>query len=339
MAWRWRALAMGAWFGVACGDDPAETESASTSSGDDDADDDVDDESEDDDPVVEDGTDSSTGVDPSAGSSSGSPESSDDGVDASTSSGDGSRSTSSGSTSSEDTSGDGTASNSGTDTDPTGGALECDPFAQDCAPGEKCSAWADDGGSSWNATHCVPVDPDPAQPGEPCVVRGSGVSGIDNCDVGVMCWNVDPFTLMGTCVALCTGSVDDPVCEDDAASCQISNDDALNLCLPMCHPLLDDCPAGEGCYPGDEAFHCSSDASGAAGAQGDECMFVNVCDPGLACIDGDFVGCSDPACCSSFCDFTDPTACTDAGLFCIPWYEEGQAPPGFEVLGICGSGL
>ena len=66
-------------------------------------------------------------------------------------------------------------------------------------------------------------------------------------------------------------------------------------------------------------------------------MFVNVCDPGLACIDGDFLGCADAACCSSYCELSDPTSCTEFGLVCYPWYAEGQAPPGFEDVGICGA--
>src|SRR5690606_7229360 len=44
----------------------------------------------------------------------------------------------------------------------TGSTAECDVFAQDCPPGEKCTFWADDGGSSWNALKCVPVVDDPA---------------------------------------------------------------------------------------------------------------------------------------------------------------------------------
>jgi hypothetical protein len=42
--------------------------------------------------------------------------------------------------------------------DPDGGgpSIECDQWAQDCPPGEKCMPWANDGGSSWNATRCFP---------------------------------------------------------------------------------------------------------------------------------------------------------------------------------------
>ena len=58
----------------------------------------------------------------------------------------------------------------------TGGLepFDCDIWAQDCPEGEKCSAWANDGGGAWNATRCVPVDDDPDQVGEACNVEGSG---------------------------------------------------------------------------------------------------------------------------------------------------------------------
>ena len=71
--------------------------------------------------------------------------------------------------------------------DPDGGGvnIECDIWAQDCPDGEKCMPWANDGGNSWNATRCSPLDPNPGQPGDACTVEGCGVSGIDNCDIGL----------------------------------------------------------------------------------------------------------------------------------------------------------
>jgi hypothetical protein len=42
-------------------------------------------------------------------------------------------------------------------------------------------------------------------------------------------------------------------------------------------------------------------------------------------------------CCLPFCDTADdPAMCPGAGQECIPWYEMGTAPPGFEQVGICG---
>jgi hypothetical protein len=228
--------------------------------------------------------------------------------------------------------------------DPDGGgvSIECDIWAQDCPEGEKCMPWANDGGSSWNAMRCSPLDPAPAQPGDECTVEGSGVSGIDNCEVSSMCWDVDPETNMGTCAAFCMGSEANPVCEDPNTSCVIANEGVLILCLPNCDPLLQDCAEGQACYPIDDGFACAPDASGEMGLFGEPCEFINVCDPGLFCANADAVpDCAGSSgCCSSFCDLTDPMAgmnCPGAagGQDCVAWYEEGQAPPGFEDVGAC----
>jgi hypothetical protein len=229
--------------------------------------------------------------------------------------------------------------------EPDGGGamMECDVFAQDCAEGEKCMPWANDGGSAWNATKCSPLDPNPAQVGDPCTVEGSGVSGIDNCDSAMMCWDVDPETNMGTCVAFCTGSAADPMCEDPTTVCIIANEGVLALCLPGCDPLLQDCVEGQACYPVNEDFACAPDASGPdLGVYGDPCEYINACDPGLFCANPDVVpGCAGAAgCCSEFCDLTDAAGAMQCmgqggGQDCTPWYAEGQAPPGYENVGAC----
>jgi hypothetical protein len=228
--------------------------------------------------------------------------------------------------------------------EPDGGGvnIECDVWAQDCPDEEKCMPWANDGGSSWNATRCSPLDPAPTQPGDECTVEGSGISGIDNCDLSSMCWDVDPETNMGTCVAFCMGSEANPVCEDPNTSCVIANEGVLILCLPNCDPLLQDCAEGQGCYAVNDAFACAPDAGAeGVGAYGDDCGFVNDCDPGLFCSDPAAVpGCAGTGCCSPFCDLSDPgatAACPGnaGGQECTAWYAEGQAPPGFEDVGAC----
>ena len=227
--------------------------------------------------------------------------------------------------------------------DPDGGGvnIECDVWAQDCAEGEKCMPWANDGGSSWNATRCSPLDDNPGQIGDPCTVEGSGVSGIDDCDIASMCWDVDPETNMGTCVAFCSGSEANPVCEDPTTSCVIANNGTLILCLPSCDPLLQDCQEGQACYNVNDTFACAPDASLEMGVYGDGCEFLNVCDPGLYCANPEAVpDCASGGCCSPFCDFSDPeasAACPGAagGQECVSWYEEGQAPPGLENVGAC----
>ncbi|HWB79773.1 MAG TPA: ribulose phosphate epimerase [Nannocystaceae bacterium] len=248
------------------------------------------------------------------------------------------------STGGDDTTGNGTMTGVGFITPPDGGGvnIECDIWAQDCPEGEKCMPWANDGGNAWNATRCSPLDPAPASVGDECTVEGSGVSGIDNCEVSSMCWNVDPETNIGTCIAFCMGSEANPVCENPGASCSILNVGTLILCLPNCDPLLQDCNEGEGCYPTNDIFSCVPDAGGEQGAYGEGCEFLNVCDPGLFCANPAGVpNCQGSiGCCSSFCDTTDPNATMNCpgnsgGQECVPWFEEGQAPPGYENLGAC----
>lgn len=219
---------------------------------------------------------------------------------------------------------------------PTG---ECDVFAQDCPEGEKCAAYADDGGSSWNNTKCVAVTGTDV-PGDDCTVEGNGVSGIDSCVAGAMCWDTDAEN-NGYCVGLCTGTIDAPVCEGEFA-CVVVNEGVLNLCLDQCDPLVQNCPMDDDlCIPSDQAFVCVLDASGDEGQVNDPCMFANACDKGLYCIaSANGMECDQASmgCCQPFCDLEvmDPdAACMGQGQTCVPWFEMGTAPPGYEFVGIC----
>ena len=210
----------------------------------------------------------------------------------------------------------------------------CDTFTQNCPASEKCMPWASDGGSAWNATRCSPVASDPGAVGEPCTIEDSGVSGLDDCERGAMCWDVDPETEHGTCVAMITGSAVHPVCVDPMETPVISGDGALALCIAACRPLEDDCPAGQGCYPTADEFSCVPDASGEGGSAGEPCEFINACSLGLACIAADALpDCDGLGCCSPYCDTTRPV-CPD-GLTCEPWSDETTVLPGGENLGIC----
>lgn len=286
----------------------------------------------------DDGTSATGAVDPSAGGSSSSSGGGEDVGDDVTPM-----------TSAESSSGSTSIADSGEDDGGTfivnpdgGGDIDCDVWTQDCDSGEKCMPWANNGGNSWNAAKCVPLDANASQIGDACNVEGSGVSGIDNCEVGSMCWNVDPETNEGTCVAFCNGTEANPICEDPGTSCNILNDGVLILCLPNCDPLLQDCVDGQACYPTNDTFSCVPDAGGETGLFGDPCAFLNVCDPGLFCANADGVpDCAGSnGCCSPFCDLSDPEAtasCPGAagGQECVAWYTEGQAPPGYENVGAC----
>lgn len=237
----------------------------------------------------------------------------------------------------DDPTGDDPTGDDPTGDDPTGAVGEdCDVYAQDCPPGDKCNPWSDNGGSNWNALGCFPVVPSPDQPGESCTVENSGVSGFDSCAVGSMCWDVDVETNVGTCVAMCEGSALNPTCSQPGTACTISNEGVLNLCLPACDPLAQSCPGGQGCYPVDDTFVCAPDASGGAGQQGDACEFINACEPGTACVEGAAYGAGCFSnCCTTFCTLGTGFDCPEADQDCIPWFDEGAAPSGFEDVGLC----
>jgi hypothetical protein len=203
--------------------------------------------------------------------------------------------------------------------------------------------WDNMGAGSWNATKCTPLDANPAQPGDECMVEGTGVSGVDNCALASMCWAVDPETNTGTCVSFCSGTEANPSCDDPSTTCSITNDGALILCLPDCDPLAQECSEGQGCYGVGSTFICAPNASAPdMGNYGDPCMYLNVCNPGLFCASA--VGVPDcqgsEGCCSEFCDLGSSDGAAqcqgaDQGQSCIPYFEDGQAIPGFEDVGVC----
>ena len=216
----------------------------------------------------------------------------------------------------------------------------CDLWTQDCPNGQKCNPWSNDGSGDWTGNKCVEILPNAGKPGDPCIVEGGIASGHDSCDKAAMCWNVDPDTFAGTCVALCTGSPDAPQCDPPGTTCVIAKSGLLSLCLPPCDPLLQDCPPLDVCVPTepDGTFACFLDQSGDAGPLNGSCLDFNTCDPGLACVDPSLASECDPmasGCCLPFCDLMNPV-CTNQGATCLPWYEPGTAPQGLENVGLCG---
>ncbi len=270
------------------------------------------------------GSSATTTLDASSGSTTGSASGSTTSVDVTTSSS---------STAADETYGQGFIN------EPDGGTpgIECSTIEQDCPRGEKCNAWADDGGSSWNAAKCFPIDEDPDGVDEPCAVVRSAVSGVDSCALGSICWDLDPQTLEGTCMPYCTGSNDAPVCDDPNRRCHINAHGVLALCIPQCDPLdRQACPEGQGCYPVYSGFWCAPDASGSGGAAFEACEFVNACAPGLFCADAGLSLTCPPGsagCCLPVCSTTTPD-CPGA-MVCEPWFEPGNTPAGYEHVGIC----
>lgn len=220
----------------------------------------------------------------------------------------------------------------------------CDIWSpDDCADGEKCNAYATIVPGPWDGNRCVMIVGD-GQPGDDCMGLGTnpGVSGEDDCDKGGICWSIDDDTMIGYCVAFCTGSPSDPMC-GDGSICGIYNNGVLPLCLPTCDPLQ----AGADCvdtdnpcvfYPSGNGFICTLGSAG-TGAYGSACQFANACNQGLFCADPDAVlNCQGSlGCCSEFCDVNEPNTCAGMGegQECVPWDWGGPAPDEWAHVGGC----
>jgi len=216
------------------------------------------------------------------------------------------------------------------------GIFRCDIWAHDCPAGEKCMPWSSDGGSAWSGTRCSPIAAEPAGIGEPCHVEGSEVSGLDDCELASMCWDVNPETNEGTCVPLCVGDSSRPLCSDPNRYCRQAAGGVLNICLPTCDPLLQDCPEGQVCHGTTGPFVCSSDVSGGRGLN-EACEYHSYCPPGLQCMSSEGHPCEPGAlaCCRPFCEvgtYGPPCAATEE---CVPWFEDANAPARWEDVGYC----
>jgi hypothetical protein len=212
----------------------------------------------------------------------------------------------------------------------------CDVTLQDCARGEKCVPWANDGGDTWNATRCSEIPENPAGLGESCVAEGSPVSGFDSCDLGLLCFEVDPRTLQGTCTAFCN-EYDETSCGPDEV-CVDYDYFAPFVCLPRCDPFdPGSCAANEACRQIGEDLLCVPDV---VLPQGLDCgADEQYCAPDQACQpDAELGNCTDPECCSLYCDLSAPNP--DLPCFampaelCRPFFDE--PPPGYEHVGVCG---
>ncbi|MCA9716807.1 MAG: hypothetical protein KC468_19195, partial [Myxococcales bacterium] len=226
------------------------------------------------------------------------------------------------------------------DIDMPGPMIDCDIFAQDCPEGQKCAAYDSDMDGAWDSVQCV--DAGDGQLEDPCTAE-PGLTGVDSCDLGYMCWNLDEEGV-GVCEALCTGTPENPMCPP-GSQCVICQDCVFPICLGGCDPLLQDCIGDEVCIgdPNGEGFLCVLDASGDMAPEGTPCEFANVCNAGTMCVSPAFYPNPDCqgslGCCAPFCDLDDPGSCEGLsvdGVECVPYYGDGEAPPGLENVGVCG---
>jgi hypothetical protein len=212
------------------------------------------------------------------------------------------------------------------------GTQQLDP---ECPEGHKCTIEG-----SIGDTQCVEIVPNPKGLDEPCTVTGDMFSGLDDCGLGLLCWDADGRG-KGTCIGLCDGEPD-CVCPDPSVMATWCQDCAVGLCLPGCDPLLQDCDGDdEVCIPNGEEFFCTPDASGDEGQVNDPCEFINACDKGLFCADPALAGAGclpgSAGCCTPFCEFPGG-ACPNPDQQCVQWFDPMQLPKDDQKLaiGVCG---
>lgn len=141
-----------------------------------------------------------------------------------------------------------------------------------------------------------------------------------------MCWDVDPDTLQGECLAFCGGSENSPTCDEPGTTCVIANEGTLILCLPTCDPLEPTCDEGEGCYllvDNDTQWACLPVGAPVMVSDG---LLPAFCEPGTTAVDPALHAFCDPeseVCCGQICDVTAP-ACARP-LQCVAAMEGSNA--------------
>lgn len=249
-----------------------------------------------------------------------------------------------GTTGSTGTSTDGPTS---AETDPEGGSFipdlddggaggDCDPGLQDCPEGEKCTAYVSTPGYCCvDANKCVEIIGD-KQFGDYCQRENDN----DDCAKGLFCMTkTSGGEGQGVCLQMC--DVNNPGSCLDAgqvdASCIAFNDGTLPLCESSCHPFEEDCEEPAGCYPVGFDWYCALPPWDPA-LEGWDCYALLSCEPGLYCGPGDVqADCDSEKCCTPFCDVSgDGPGCPQPGEECVPFYEQGMTPPGYEDVGTCG---
>lgn len=216
-----------------------------------------------------------------------------------------------------------------------GGSGQCDPTVQDCPRGEKCTAVADKPGDPWGANTCVPVTGE-GQIGDPCDIENGKYTGLDNCDLGLICLLTDDEGKGGACVEFCNV---DSECPKTGAKCVVYNDGSLPICLVDCDPLVQDCPEGQACYnsAGDNFVCFKQSAKPGEGGPGSECAYINQCQKGSYCANPASVdGCgAESGCCTPYCPVSGGDAPCQGMEKCVAFFVMGMAPPGYEDVGVC----
>jgi hypothetical protein len=138
----------------------------------------------------------------------------------------------------------------------TGDPIECGFWGNDCGSSSKCMPGGDNvcggfygvwcNGGGWDRTACVHVDDDPVALGAACEISWWGKQS-DGCDHASLCLPHDGNTEEGRCTPLCSGAVEEPICEDPDTACALVGGVDIPVCLQICDPEADDCSLGASC--------------------------------------------------------------------------------------------
>lgn len=242
---------------------------------------------------------------------------------------------------------------------------ECDPYADECAEGQKCAPIAlVPYASIFQEYRCVWIYEFPAEFGDECISWGLRPESYDNCDEGLVCWgakdpvlppdgqvslpaalslsaNLEPAAPLdgeeiGRCESLCQGSPDDPDCGSKWNWCVSSN--GVDLCVSTCNPLEQTCAEQMGCIWDDwrDTFNCLHLVVTTVGV-GEDCTGCGICcEEGLHCDPAEQVpGCEGESCCNGWCTIDGELPCALEGQVCEKYWPQGDEPPGQELLGSC----
>lgn len=204
----------------------------------------------------------------------------------------------------------------------------CNPWLeQDCPDTEKCQPIGDDW---WTTSTCRAPAAESAAIGEPCNSEGT-FSGEDNCQAHATCWDIDPQTNVGTCVALCGGAPHAPICPPGTA-CALADPMWAAFCLPVCDPLIDDCTTGQACIQMSETFACAP-LDEQPVTNGEVCDAPNDCADGLVCVEASRLpSCAGERCCTAVCNLDAPN-CSPEAPNCTPALT--QSPAELAHVGLC----
>lgn len=198
---------------------------------------------------------------------------------------------------------------------------ECMSPGRVCRSGFKCVPY----GPNPENQGCFPVPRDPDAVREPCSIlqyENGVLSALDSCDAFSICFN-------GQCSPIC--SMPELSCPEGFSQCFINP--PLEVCIPFCDPLNEDCGPGRECTFASSYFSCGP--AGEDKALWEECSGSNDCSPGEVCSPAALANeCMGLECCNQLCAL-DTGLCPGVQQECVPFFMNGEGAPEYDNLGIC----